>query len=152
MRRFANIAGFSVIATTLALATSSLAKPAESAQSKSCSAQATQKGLVGNESASFRATCLKGSLAPKAPTMPAAKSGAAVKAITAPSGADRTSRSAQCNAEAAKRGLHDSSFQSFRKGCLASAAPVASIESAKTPEKPTNAKPKIESLTNTQPK
>jgi len=73
-------------------------------------------------------------------------------AVVAPSGSDRTARSTQCNAEAARRGLHDSAFQSFRKGCLASAAPVGAIEAGEHPTTPTAAKPKLESLTNTPPK
>ena len=126
-----------------------LARSVHSAQSKTCKAEADRQGLTGKQRTAFNATCLKGSLTPGRPTGLAKTS--AAKAIVAPSGADRTTRSASCDAEAAKRGLADSAFQSFRKGCLASAAPVHTIETAQTPTRPTNAKPKIEGLTNTPP-
>ena len=136
--------------SSLYLAPAASARTTESAQSKTCSAEATRQRLTGAKRASFRATCLRGSLTPKRPTASETKA-PAVKAVVAPSGADRTSRSTACNAEAGKRGLSDSAFQSFRKACLASAAPVNAIETAQTPTKPTKAKPKIEGLTNTPP-
>ncbi len=150
MRRVVEIAALSLVSILACSATPVAAKIVESAQSKACRAQATQQGLSGNERDSFQATCMKGSLSPKGRTEPAPK-GEAAKAVIAPSGADRTIRSKQCNAEAARRGLHDSAFQSFRKGCLASAAPVSAIETSERPTKPTGAKPKLESLTNTPP-
>jgi hypothetical protein len=66
--------------------------------------------------------------------------------LTAPSGADRTVRSKECNAEAAKRGLKEGALQAFRKGCLASAAPVGAIETSKQTEVPTKDKPKLDAL------
>ncbi len=151
MHRIVGIAGLSLLTILICGSAPDAARGAESAQSKACWSQATQQGLVGDQRDSFHATCLKGALAPKAPTRLAVATKAA-KAVTAPSGADRTVRSKQCNAEAAKRGLHDAAFESFRKGCLASAAPVRAIETGEDPTKPTPAKPKLESLTNMPPK
>jgi hypothetical protein len=71
----------------------------------------------------------------------------AAKAVTEPSGADRTVRSRQCNREAARRGLKEEALQAFRKGCLASAAPVRAIETSHSVEAPAKAKPKLEALT-----
>ncbi len=151
MPRIVELAGISLVSVMVCYASPSFAKGAEGAQSKACRAKAIQQGRVGDQRNAFIATCLKGALSPKMSTGSGAKSGAA-RAVTAPSGADRTDRSTQCNAEAVKRGLHDTAFQSFRKGCLASAAPVGAIESSQTPTKPTASKPKLESLTNTPPK
>jgi hypothetical protein len=72
-------------------------------------------------------------------------------ALTEPSGADRTERSRQCDAEAAKRGFHDSGLQAFRKSCLASAAPVDAIGVADQPPRPTKADAKLDALTAAKP-
>lgn len=93
---------------------------------------------------------MKGALAPPPQTGAGAKSEGA-KAIVAPTGSNPATRSEQCNAEAARRGLKDSPLQSFRKGCLASAAPVGAIEGGLRPETPAPAKPRLESLTNKLP-
>jgi hypothetical protein len=114
-------------------------------QAQSCSERATQQGLQGKDRDRFLASCAKGSLAPNRPTSPAPESLAA-KTLTAPSGADRTVRSKECNTEAAKRGLKDSALQAFRKGCLASAAPVSAIQTSTQTEAPTKDKPKLDAL------
>jgi len=150
MKRIAEITGLSLFSMAIVLAGPSGATSKASPQSKSCWAQAKEQGLVGADRTAFHATCMKGALAPKGPTEPKPTTRAAA-AVTSPSGADRTTRSKQCNDEAERRGLHDSAFQSFRKGCLASAAPVSAIETSRTPTTPTPAKPKLESLTNTPP-
>jgi hypothetical protein len=150
MHRILGIAGVSLV-SILICGSAPGAEGAESAQSKSCWSQATQQGLHGEKRDAFHATCVKGALAPKGPTK-LAEATRGAKAVVAPSGADRTVRSKQCDAEAARRGLHDAAFESFRKGCLASAAPVSAIENGEHPTRPTPAKPKLESLTNTPPK
>jgi hypothetical protein len=127
------------------------AAPTQSAQSHSCSERADQQGLSGDARKAFQTTCTKGSLAPGQPTQPAPQS-AAAKALTQPSGVDRTVRSKQCDEQAAKRGLHDSPLQAFRKSCLASAAPVSAVGSKDRPPRPTRAKPKLEALTDTPPR
>jgi hypothetical protein len=43
--------------------------------------------------------------------------------------------------------LKDEALQAFRKGCLASAAPVGAIETAKHAEGPAKDKPKLDALT-----
>jgi hypothetical protein len=149
MHRIHYISGLSV-ALSLLVSPPQAAAKAESAQSRACWAKATQEGLVGPQRSAFHATCLKGALAPNHPTR-MDKGSSAAAAITAPSGADRTTRSQACDAEAARRGLHDSEYQAFRKGCLATAAPVSAVESAEKTTTPTAAKPKLESLTNTPP-
>jgi hypothetical protein len=144
MVRIATIVGLGALAASLVLVSQSVAAE-PTAQAQSCAARADDQGLQGKDRDAFDKTCAKGSLAPKRPTSPAPTSQAA-KTVTAPSGADRTVRSRQCNAEAARRGLKDSAMQAFRKGCLASAAPVKAIETAKTPEAPAKQKPKLDAL------
>ncbi len=151
MHRIVEITALSLVSILVCWSAATAATAADSAQSKACWTEATQHGLVGDKRDSFHATCLKGALAPERPTR-LAEATSAARAVTAPSGADRTVRSKQCNAEAARRRLHDAAFESFRKGCLASAAPVGVIETAENPTKPTPAKPELESLTNTPPK
>jgi hypothetical protein len=149
MRQSIKIAALSAVSALVFSGTQTAAKEQQSAQSRSCWTKATQQGLMGEQRNAFHATCLKGSLAPKRPTEPALTKSA--KAVTAPSGEDRLARSKQCDAEAALRGLHDSGFQAFRKGCLASAAPVSAIGTSERLTKPTEAKPNLESLTNKPP-
>jgi hypothetical protein len=48
------------------------------------------------------------------------------KAVTSPSGMDRTRRSADCTAEANAKGGTDNERKSIRLACLANAAPPAS--------------------------
>ncbi len=135
--------GFSAAVSLLA------APAAASSQTRACAAKAAQQGLSGTRRSAFLTTCRKGALAPRTPTAPTHSESAT--AVVAPSGADRTDRSSQCNAEGARRGLHDAALQSFRKGCLASAAPVGAIETGRTPTVPTKAIPKIDKLTNKPP-
>ncbi len=123
-----------------------VASAAPSAQSQSCSERATGQGLKGEDRDKFEAACTKGSLAPDRPTRQVQHT-AAANALVKPSGSDRTRRSSQCNAEGARRGLKDSGLQAFRKGCLASAAPVQAIETSTRATKPTPAKPKLDALT-----
>ena len=116
-----------------------------SPQSKSCWARADQQGLKGTARVQFHATCMKGAMAPTQPTHFDDQS-ASAKAITAPSGADRTTRSNQCSAEADKRGYKESTRDSFRRACLASAAPVEAIGVQTTPTAPTAAKDNLGTL------
>ena len=151
MQQSLKLAGLSLLPVLLCWSTLSAAKTHESAQSKTCWAQAAHQGLAGRKRTAFHATCLKGSLPPPVSTGSAATSESA-KAVVAPAGSSPANRSDQCNAEATRRGLHDSGFQAFRKGCIASAAPVSAIQGGMRPTTPTAAKPKIESLTNKPPK
>jgi hypothetical protein len=150
MNRYLQIAALPLLPLFISLAAPCDAKTHESAQSKACWAQAQTQGLVGQKRTAFHAMCVKGSQPPPSSTGAQAKSESA-RAVVAPTGASPAGRSDQCNAEAARRGLKDSAFQSFRKGCLASAAPVGAIESGLRPTTPTPAKPKLESLTNAPP-
>ncbi len=110
------------VALSAALGASGAALAAESAHSRSCYAQADNQHLTGAARTEFHRTCMKGALAPHHPTAPVHSMAAA--AVVAPSGADRTTRSAQCNAEGNRRGLHGAKFSAFRKSCLATAGPV----------------------------
>jgi hypothetical protein len=150
MLKVMGYASLGLFAFTLSAAAPATSEARQTAQSKSCSLRATREGLRGQDRTTFLSTCMKGSLSPKTPTRLGPETAAAHE-ITAPSGADRTTRSAQCNTEAARRKLHDSGLQAFRKGCLASASPVSAIETAREPARPTPAKPKLENLTNGQP-
>jgi hypothetical protein len=134
------------LALSFGVAVHGHAADTQSAQSKSCSDRAAQQGLEGAQRDSFVSTCMKGAMAPKRPIKQLTHT-AAEKALVKPSGADPTVRSRQCNAEAERRGLKDSGLQAFRKGCLASAAPVRAIETSERPTTPTPAKPKLDALT-----
>ncbi len=144
MFKRATIAGLGALALSWgAASTGRTAEP--SAQAQSCAERAQQQGLEGKGRETFMTTCKNGSLAPKRPTTPAPESRSA-EALTAPSGADRTTRSKQCNTEAARRGLKEEAMQAFRKSCLASAAPVTAIQTAHRSETPTPDKPKLDTL------
>lgn len=80
------------------------------------------------------------------PPPPPAQSLAA-KTITAPSGQDRAVRAKQCDAEANRRGLHDSGLQDFRNSCLASAAPIRAVGDKQHAPAPTPEKPRLDALT-----
>jgi hypothetical protein len=140
------ITGLCACALAFGIGSRNLASAAPSAQSQSCSERATGQGLKGEERDKFESACTKGSLSPDRPTTQVHHT-AAANALVKPSGADRTRRSSQCNAEGARRGLKDSGLQAFRKGCLASAAPVQAIETSTRDTKPTPAKPKLDALT-----
>ena len=142
--RFASSALAVMILAALSLSTAPQA--AASAQSRSCARRADQQDLQGAARHRFLAVCVKGSLAPRERTHPAPRSLAA-KAITQPSGVDRTVRSQQCDDEAARRGLHDSGLQAFRKSCLASAAPVSATGGKQRPPTPTPANSRLDALT-----
>ncbi len=139
MLRVATLAGLCALAVSLGFARQGQAAE-RSAQRQSCADRATQQGLEGKARDTFTATCERGSLAPKHPTSDR-------ELITAPSGADRTVRSRQCNREAARRGLKEGALQAFRKGCLASAAPVDAIQTSHRVETPTHDKPKLDAQT-----
>jgi hypothetical protein len=144
------MAGMAAASLLVFGASPSFAKDVHGAQSATCWARAKQRGLGGDTGAEFHARCMKGALAPTAPTK-FDRSNDAAKAITSPSGTNRMARSDACNAEATRRGLHDSAFQAFRKGCVASAAPVGAIQAPNRTERPAPALPKIESQTNRPP-
>jgi hypothetical protein len=105
-------------------------------RSNACWAQATQKGLHGAARTTFHKTCLQGALAPATPTHDD-KGSVSAKAITAPSGADRTQRSRQCAAEADAKGKTDNERKSIRLTCLANASPPSSTGSPTKSPTPT---------------
>ncbi len=146
MRKKPLITGLCACALAFGVGSQTVAAAAPSAQSQSCSDRATGQGLKGDDRDKFESACMKGSLAPDRPTSQVNHT-AAANALVKPSGVDRTRRSSQCNAEGARRGLKDSGLQAFRKGCLASAAPVQAIETSTRDTKPTPAKPKLDALT-----
>jgi hypothetical protein len=125
-----------------------LARP-QSAQSKTCSDEATHQGLHDKPRADFRAKCMKGALAPRTPTAPTGP-GREANAVTKPSGVDRTTRSQQCSDEADRRKLQTSEREAFRLSCLASAAPVSATGTREKP-KPTPAIPKLGTETSNHP-
>jgi hypothetical protein len=81
-------------------------------------------------------------MSPDRPTAPTAPSKEA-KAITAPSGAERTARSRQCSNEADKRNLTGKDRESFRLSCLATAGPVTEGQTKTEAPKPAAAIPGI---------
>jgi len=111
-------------------------------RSNACWAQADQKGLHGAERTTFHKTCLQGALAPATPTHDD-KGSVSAKAITSPSGADRTQRSRQCAAEADAKGKTDNERKSIRLTCLANASPPSSTG---TPTKTPTPTPSHEAL------
>ena len=121
---------------------------AQTAQSKSCTERAT--GLTAAERATFLRKCSKGALSPTHPTAPIT-GGPNAKAITAPSGVDRTTRSAQCSAEADRRGLKDNARADFRMSCLATAGPIKESESSTKSAAPSKAKAHLGEVDSTSP-
>jgi hypothetical protein len=137
-----------VILTAAALMTASLfaSVPAvaapETAQSKACYDQATHQNLHGASRKAFHRSCMKGVMSPNRPTAPTAPNEEA-QAITKPSGVDRTVRSQQCSAEAAKKGLAAKDRQQFRLSCMATAGPVTEGETHNQAPHPAKAIPGI---------
>jgi len=120
--------------TILASAGSTAAAP-DTAQSRACSNKAAAQHLRGAELATFQRTCMKGTLSPKTPTAlkgPTKES----RAITAPSGEDRTVRSKQCSDEADRRHLTGPDRNAFRLSCLATAGPVTEAQTKLQSPKP----------------
>jgi len=105
-------------------------------RSNACWAQADKKDLHGAERTRFHRTCLQGALAPAAPTRDD-KGSVAAKAVTSPSGTDRTQRSRQCAAEADAKGKTDNERKSIRLSCLANASPPSSTGTPTKTPKPT---------------
>ncbi len=106
-------------------------------RSNACWAEADKKGLHGAERTTFHNTCLQGPLAPASPTHND-KGSVSAKAVTAPSGSDRTKRSQQCAAEANAKGKTDNDRKSIRLTCLANASPPQATETPTQPAKPTH--------------
>jgi hypothetical protein len=136
---------FVISIATASGATVGVARAADDNAPRTCADQATTKGLTGERRQTFLKTCRQGALAPARPTTGKSKS-AQAKIITAPSGADRTKRSAACSAEARRRHLDDNQAKAFRLNCLASAAPVSATGGADRPPAPTAAKPGYDTL------
>lgn len=134
MRMTVMVAGLGLLAA--ALPPSVLASTAPSAQSKACSAKADQQSLTGKARADFHASCLKGAAVPPGPAAAPAHATTWAKAVTAPSGNDRSVRSRQCSGEADRRGLVSAKRESFRLACLASAAPVTKVGAGTTQTAP----------------
>jgi hypothetical protein len=140
MRRL-NLLSISALAAASLLASSGLAA-VESTQSKACYDEATAQHLHGASRKAFHRTCMKGALSPNRPTAPSGPSKEA-RAITAPSGADRTVRSQQCSNEADKRHLTGKDRDAFRLSCVATAGPVSEGETKTQAPKPAKAIPGI---------
>jgi hypothetical protein len=105
------------------------------AQSRACTRTADTEHRKGADRARYLKACLRGSAAPLRPTAPTGP-GKEARAITAPSGADRNERSAQCSAEADRRGLTEKDRNAFRLSCLATAGPVSEGETHDQTPKP----------------
>ncbi len=138
-----------LLLTRLALTLASLSASAglafaapESAQSKACYAKASAQNLHGAARTSFHRTCMKGALSPDKPTA-ATPSAKEARAITAPSGSDRTVRSKQCSEEADRRGLTDKDREAFRLSCMATAGPVTEAQMHSQAPHPAKAIPGI---------
>ena len=110
-----------------------------------CTVQAKKKKLTGHNRSAFLKTCEQGALATTRPTLGASASRNA-QVITAPSGADRNTRSAQCSAEALRRHLPEIQAKEFRLSCLATAGPVQEGEDQTQAPKPSAAKPGLDTL------
>ena len=110
-----------------------------------CATQANNKKLTGRARTAFLRSCGQGALATTKPTLGASSSRSA-QAVTAPSGADRNTRSAQCSAEALRRHLSEIKAKEFRLSCLATAGPVAEGEDQTQAPKPSPAKPGLDTL------
>lgn len=131
-----NAAAVGLVLSALPLAAGSAsAKP--SAQSVHCADSAKRQGLTGARRTAFIRTCGRGPLAAKTPTAPTARSKES-QAVTKPSGVDRTTRTQQCNAEAARKGLSGKNQSAFQLSCLATAGPVSEGETGVTQPHPAN--------------
>jgi hypothetical protein len=145
------VAVVAFVAPTVAMAPSVLAAPNAIASvhrgdaARPCTVQANNKKLTGRSRTAFLKTCQQGALATTKPTLgPSASRSAQV--ITAPSGADRNTRSAQCSAEALRRHLPEIQAKEFRLSCLATAGPVQEGETQTQAPKPSAAKPGLDTL------
>ncbi len=140
--RLSSILKSGLLALGLCAASAGLAAAAQTAQATSCDQQAANEHLNGKDAAAFKASCNRGALAPKTPT---AQTPANVesRAVVAPSGADRTVRSRQCDAEADKKRLTGQQRKQFRLSCLATAGPTSEGETATRTPKPAKAIPSI---------
>jgi hypothetical protein len=139
---------FAAFALSSMLAAAAVSKPMESAKSRACWVQADQHAPRGAARTTFHANCMKATVA----RSPSPAKTVEAKAVTAPSGAEKSTRAQQCEAQAATRGLHDSALQAFRQACLASAAPVGAVGSTQHQPTPTAAKPKLDALTDAPPR
>jgi hypothetical protein len=110
-----------------------------------CTVQARNKKLTGHARTAFLKSCQQGALATTKPTY-GAHASASAKVLTAPSGADRNTRSAQCSAEAVRRHLPEIQAKEFRLSCLATAGPVQEGEDQTQAPKPSPAKPGLDTL------
>ena len=110
-----------------------------------CSVQARNKRLTGHARSTFLNSCQQGALATTKPTYGAHASPSA-RVLTAPSGADRNTRSAQCTAEADRRHLSEIKAKEFRLSCLATAGPVQEGEDQTQAPKPSHAKAGYDTL------
>ncbi len=134
------------VAAPKAAAPAMAAAAPKSDLSKSCSDQATAKGLHGKDRETFRDGCMKGSApamaaakpvaAPMAAT-PAKATAAPVMAAAKPAGfAPKSAQSQACSDQATAKGLHGKDRETFRDSCMkgtaASAKPMADPAMAET--------------------
>lgn len=116
---------------------------AQSPQAESCRQRAATDG---KDDPGFYARCMTGAMAP--PEIGRNAPGSlGEQAIVAPTGSSPAERSDQCSAEADRRGLTSGERDNFRRGCLASAAPVGNIGVAGQATVPTPEKSELGGLT-----
>lgn len=119
-------------AVALFAASSAFAAPAAGGNDqkdlmKTCNAQATQKGLKGDDRKSFMKDCLSGKTAAAATT-------AAPAATTANNAAgDQKTLMKTCNADATAKGLKGDDRKAFMKTCLSGDKTTASAPATVTP-------------------
>jgi hypothetical protein len=138
------VAGILCLGVVLAAASSATPGLAatESPQAKICAKSTQAKSLSGGAKKAFVQKCLHHPMVPQKSDLPKAQTTPA-KAVTAPSGADKNVRFAQCSAEGDRRGLTDNARNAFRLSCIATAAPVTSIGASNQPPAPNNEKPNL---------
>ncbi len=125
----------SLLAGALAASAPASAAAKPTAESRHCAQEADRQNLKGAARTRFTKTCLKEPLTAKTPTAPVAANKES-QAVTKPSGVDRTTRAAQCDAEADKRGLSAQARRQFHLSCLATAGPVSEGETGTVQPKP----------------
>ena len=145
MRQIVAASGVGLIILALAAPMSSTTAKTQATRSELCWAQADKKGLHGEARSTFHKTCVEGALAPASPTHHDAGSVSA-KAVTSPSGVDRTERSNICAKEADAKTTDENKRKSIRLACMASAAPPAATGTPTHPPAPTPDKDQLGSL------
>jgi hypothetical protein len=135
-----SLATWAAVAPAWAVGAAPAPPTGTAARSQACWSEADKKGLAGAERSRFHDTCTQGAMGTTAPTHTKAHD-ASSRALLAPSGQDRTTRSRACTAEADKKAANENDRKQIRLACLASAAPAGATETQQRPQTPTPAKP-----------